>query len=80
VQGDIYPGAMIEIRRRPFLTEHIRRIICAERSHVLPGTTGFEPMADLKPAAFAYALVRTGKAFNNGSLPLPHVTDIDERV
>src|SRR6266446_9361025 len=59
------PGAMIEIRRRPLLTEHIRRMICAERSHVLPpGITSFEPMANLKPVAFAYALVRTAKAFN----------------
>jgi hypothetical protein len=56
---------MIEIRRWPFLAKHIRRMISAERSNVLPlGITGFEPMADLEPAAFAHALIRTAKAFN----------------
>src|SRR6266403_1342006 len=56
---------MIEIGRRPLIAEHICRMVGAERSHILPsGITHFEPMADLKPAAFAYAAVRTTKAFN----------------
>src|SRR5258708_24822119 len=56
---------MIEIGRRPFAGKHICRMIGAERSHILPlGVAHFEPMADLKPASFAYALVRTAKRFD----------------
>src|SRR5882724_8078003 len=56
---------MIEIRRRPLIAEYIRRQIRTERSYVFPlGITGFGPMADLKPAAFAYAVRCTAKRFN----------------
>ena len=62
---DVDPSGMIQIRRWSRIAEYIRPQVRAERSHVLPlGITGFEPMADLNPAAFAYALVRTAKRFN----------------
>jgi hypothetical protein len=56
---------MIEIRRRPLIAEYIFRQIRVERPHVLPlGLTGFETVADLDPAAFAYAGRYTAKRFN----------------
>jgi hypothetical protein len=48
-----------------------RRQIRTERFHVFSlGITGFGPMADLKPAAFAYAVRCTAKRFNKPRIPM----------